>query len=299
MTPVEQSLSPSMDIQVSSNFERVLFELLDRDPAATAAHDADVPRTGRMTVPDMPGAARARCSTAFAWTMRAPRRRSAGCTKPPATWPIPHTAVGIAAARALPPAPAIVDRGDGDGAPGQVSRRDRASGGMASAAAAAPGGPVRPGGAVPGAAERTRRGGGGGAGAHPAQYGGPSRGTARAVIEAASPARHRQRPVLRGRAGGSRQGRLMPMLMPGIPTPPAAGRSSHRREEQSRRGRRHNRAYASRDVRSAAGRDVPVVVLCVGGHAADRKRGRQAAKSRGGVAWFVSFWAMGCCVTPA
>ena len=34
---VEPSLSPSMDIQVSSNFERLLFELLDRDPAATAA----------------------------------------------------------------------------------------------------------------------------------------------------------------------------------------------------------------------------------------------------------------------
>ena len=29
--------SPSMDIQVSSNFERLLFELLDRDPDATAA----------------------------------------------------------------------------------------------------------------------------------------------------------------------------------------------------------------------------------------------------------------------
>ena len=34
---VEPSLSPSMDIQVSSNFERLLFELLDRDGAATAA----------------------------------------------------------------------------------------------------------------------------------------------------------------------------------------------------------------------------------------------------------------------
>jgi threonine synthase len=31
---VEPSLSPSMDIQVSSNLERLLFELLDRDPAA-------------------------------------------------------------------------------------------------------------------------------------------------------------------------------------------------------------------------------------------------------------------------
>ena len=34
MRTVEPSLSPSMDIQVSSNFERLLFELLDRDPAA-------------------------------------------------------------------------------------------------------------------------------------------------------------------------------------------------------------------------------------------------------------------------
>ncbi|MFD2264154.1 threonine synthase [Lacibacterium aquatile] len=34
MEDVEPSLSPSMDIQVSSNFERLLFELLDRDGAA-------------------------------------------------------------------------------------------------------------------------------------------------------------------------------------------------------------------------------------------------------------------------
>jgi threonine synthase len=34
--PVEPSLSPSMDIQVSSNFERLLFELLGRDAKATA-----------------------------------------------------------------------------------------------------------------------------------------------------------------------------------------------------------------------------------------------------------------------
>lgn len=34
LTPVEPSLSPSMDIQVSSNLERLLFELYDRDGAA-------------------------------------------------------------------------------------------------------------------------------------------------------------------------------------------------------------------------------------------------------------------------
>ena len=38
---VEESLSPSMDIQVSSNFERLLFEFLGRDAALTAKTMAD------------------------------------------------------------------------------------------------------------------------------------------------------------------------------------------------------------------------------------------------------------------
>ena len=40
---VEPSLSPSMDIQVSSNFERLLFELLDRDAADDRGGDAGLP----------------------------------------------------------------------------------------------------------------------------------------------------------------------------------------------------------------------------------------------------------------
>ena len=44
---VEPSLSPSMDIGISSNFERLLFELLDRDAAATAAAMAGFRETGR------------------------------------------------------------------------------------------------------------------------------------------------------------------------------------------------------------------------------------------------------------
>ena len=48
---VEPSLSPSMDIQVSSNFERLLFELLDRNGQATATAMADFRTHGRMTVP--------------------------------------------------------------------------------------------------------------------------------------------------------------------------------------------------------------------------------------------------------
>ena len=50
--PVEPSLSPSMDIQVSSNFERLLFELLDRDAGNTTAKWRSSAVAGRMEVPD-------------------------------------------------------------------------------------------------------------------------------------------------------------------------------------------------------------------------------------------------------
>jgi threonine synthase len=49
---VEPSLSPSMDIQVSSNFERLLFELLGRDGGATAEAMRRFRAEGRMPVPD-------------------------------------------------------------------------------------------------------------------------------------------------------------------------------------------------------------------------------------------------------
>ena len=88
MAPVEPSLSPSMDIQISSNFERLLFELLDRDCDATREHDAPVSRhSAACTSPTRSGTAPAACSTASAWTTPAPRPRSAACTLPPATSP--------------------------------------------------------------------------------------------------------------------------------------------------------------------------------------------------------------------
>jgi threonine synthase len=60
---VESSLAPSMDIQVSSNFERLLYELLDGDAGRTTAAMHAFRATGRMPVPD---AAWRRATTEFA-----------------------------------------------------------------------------------------------------------------------------------------------------------------------------------------------------------------------------------------
>ncbi|NBX66844.1 MAG: threonine synthase [Proteobacteria bacterium] len=51
VTGVESSLSPSMDIQVSSNFERLLFDALGRDAKTLAATMADFKKTGNFVVP--------------------------------------------------------------------------------------------------------------------------------------------------------------------------------------------------------------------------------------------------------
>lgn len=52
IAPVEPSLSPSMDIQVSSNFERLLFDLFDRDGGQVAETLTRFRRSGVFTVTD-------------------------------------------------------------------------------------------------------------------------------------------------------------------------------------------------------------------------------------------------------
>jgi threonine synthase len=96
---VEPSLSPSMDIQVSSNFERLLFELLGRDAAETARIMQDFRRTGHMPVPDA------------AWHQAASLFQGLALSDGETTSAIraihastgyladPHTAIGIQAAR--------------------------------------------------------------------------------------------------------------------------------------------------------------------------------------------------------
>ena len=48
---VVPTLSPSMDIQVASNFERYLFDRVGRDPERLAGLMKDFARTGKLTVP--------------------------------------------------------------------------------------------------------------------------------------------------------------------------------------------------------------------------------------------------------
>ncbi len=102
MVPVEASLSPSMDIQVSSNFERLLFELLDRDADKTRETMLDFRRTGRMQVAD-PVWHRVR-GLFHGFRLDDPGTEAEIRRLHAATGYLadPHTAIGIAAARALP-----------------------------------------------------------------------------------------------------------------------------------------------------------------------------------------------------
>ena len=99
---VEPSLSPSMDIAVSSNFERLLFEMLGRNAPLTASTMTGFRATGRMQVPPE---CLARAKTLF----QGFRLDDAGTTAEIARLHTecgyladPHTAIGIAAARAHP-----------------------------------------------------------------------------------------------------------------------------------------------------------------------------------------------------
>ena len=92
-----------MDIQVSSNFERLLFELLERDAGATAAAMADFRRTGKLRVPDP---AWRRCRTVFHGFRlddAGTEREIARLHEVAGYLADPHTAIGIAAAQANPP----------------------------------------------------------------------------------------------------------------------------------------------------------------------------------------------------
>jgi threonine synthase len=97
---VVPTLSPSMDIQVSSNFERLLFEMNDRDGAVTAHQLSTFRSTGQLAVePDQfatwaaPVFKAARCNDELTLSTMADVYRESGMLIDP------HTAVGVSAAR--------------------------------------------------------------------------------------------------------------------------------------------------------------------------------------------------------
>ncbi|HEY1857501.1 threonine synthase [Acidocella sp.] len=100
---VEPSLSPSMDIQVSSNFERLLFELLDRDAAATAATMAAFRATGRMAVPEPKWQAIRREFSGFRLDDAGTLAEIARSWREANYLADPHTAIALAAAREQKP----------------------------------------------------------------------------------------------------------------------------------------------------------------------------------------------------
>ncbi len=99
MREVVPSLSPSMDIQVSSNFERLLFELLGRDASACARIMTGFRASGRMTVPD---AAWREANALFRGTALdddATRSEIRALHRTTGYFADPHSAIGIAAGR--------------------------------------------------------------------------------------------------------------------------------------------------------------------------------------------------------
>ncbi len=101
--PVAPSLSPSMDIGVSSNFERLLFELMDRDAPRTAGIMTGFRHTGRMEVPEAAWHAARAQFTGFRLDDEGTLAQIAATWRECGYLADPHTATGIAAALAVHP----------------------------------------------------------------------------------------------------------------------------------------------------------------------------------------------------
>lgn len=97
---VEPSLSPSMDIQVSSNFERLLFELKGRNGAAVADAIAAFRQTGTLPTTEAEWQSARRLFTAHRVDDDATRATIAETWRSTGELVDPHSAVALAAAKA-------------------------------------------------------------------------------------------------------------------------------------------------------------------------------------------------------
>jgi threonine synthase len=100
---VRPSYSPSMDIGVSSNFERLLFEFLGRDAPRTAAALGDFRATGRMPVADDVWRAVRRNFTGFRLDDAGTLAEIARFHRETGYLADPHSVIGLAAARECAP----------------------------------------------------------------------------------------------------------------------------------------------------------------------------------------------------
>ena len=100
MAEVVPTLSPSMDIQVSSNLERLLFELLGRDGKAVAAFLNTFRKTGKAALDEKPYKAMLELFSGFRLDDKGTIREIAAVHGENGMLIDPHTAVGLAAAKA-------------------------------------------------------------------------------------------------------------------------------------------------------------------------------------------------------
>jgi threonine synthase len=110
VAPVAPTLSPSMDIQVSSNFERLLFDVLGRDGAAVAAALAGFRASGRLDLRAARDSAALELFDGARLDDEGTLAEIARLYRETGELVDPHSAVGIAAARAkaLDPARPVV-----------------------------------------------------------------------------------------------------------------------------------------------------------------------------------------------
>ncbi|WP_215761693.1 threonine synthase [Acetobacter sp. P1H12_c] len=99
MKSVMPSLSPSMDIQVSSNFERLLFELLGRDAEACARIMTNFRTSGHMDVPAEAWETARTLFSGLALDDAATEAEIKGLHNRSGYLADPHSAIGIAAGR--------------------------------------------------------------------------------------------------------------------------------------------------------------------------------------------------------
>jgi threonine synthase len=101
ITDVTPSLSPSMDIQISSNLERLLFDLFRRNGKKLAAAMTDFRKTGKFAAPSSSWSAVKRLFSAYKLDDPGTLKVMGDLYRRTGMLIDPHTAIGVAAAEAM------------------------------------------------------------------------------------------------------------------------------------------------------------------------------------------------------